>query len=92
MHISELDELEASVSDLLTMAKVELEQNRLQQQRDRQIQEAVSQIEARLKPLLAKIEQVLKEFDREGQKDSETKQRLEKRRRISDRKFRKHLL
>ena len=78
MHISELDELEASVSDLLTMAKVELEQNRLQQQRDRQIQEAVSQIEARLKPLLAKIEHVLKEFDREGQQDSETKQRLEK--------------
>ncbi|MCY7331250.1 MAG: DUF2325 domain-containing protein [Pseudanabaena sp. CAN_BIN31] len=77
MHISELDELEASVSDLLSMAKVELEQNRLQLQRDRQIQEAVSQIEARLKPLLAKIEQMLKEFSREGQ-GSETKQRLEK--------------
>jgi thioesterase domain-containing protein len=79
MHISELDELEASVSDLLTMAKVELEQNRLQQQRDRQIQEAVAQIEARLKPLLAKVEQMLQEYIREGgHQDSETKQRLEK--------------
>ena len=78
MHISELDELEASVSDLLTMAKVELEQNRLQLQRDRQIQDAVTQIEARLKPLLAKIEQVLQEFSRDGHQDSETKQRLEK--------------
>ena len=79
MHISELDELEASVSDLLTMAQVELEQNRLQQQRDRQIQEAVAQIEARLKPLLAKVEQMLQEYDREGgNPNSETRQRLEK--------------
>jgi len=79
MHISELDELEASVSDLLTMAKVELEQNRLQQQRERQIQEAVAQIEARLKPLLAKVEQMLQEYDREGgSPNSETRQRLEK--------------
>ncbi|MFO0210685.1 MAG: DUF2325 domain-containing protein, partial [Pseudanabaena sp.] len=79
MHISELDELEASVSDLLTMAKVELEQNRLQQQRERQIQEAVAQIEGRLKPLLAKVEQMLEEYNREGgTPDSETKLRLEK--------------
>jgi len=79
MHISELDELEASVSDLLMIAKVELEQNRLQQQRDRQIQEAVSQIEGRLKPLLAKVEQMVKEYDREGgNPNSETRQRLEK--------------
>jgi hypothetical protein len=44
MDISEIDDLEASVKDLLSMAKAELEQKRLQQQRDQQIQEAVNQI------------------------------------------------
>jgi hypothetical protein len=76
MDISEIDLLEASVSDLLSMAKVELEQKRLQLQRDQQIHEAVAQIEGRLKPLLAKVEQMLQEFEREGHTDSITKQKL----------------
>jgi hypothetical protein len=66
MDIFELDELEDSVSHLLLSAKAELEQKRLQQQRDRQVQEAVNQIESRLKPLLEKIELMLQEFALEG--------------------------
>lgn len=77
MDISEIDELEASVSDLLSIAEVELEQKRLQLQRDQQIKDAVAQIENRLKPLLAKVKLMLKEFEKEGVGDSITKQKLE---------------
>jgi hypothetical protein len=77
MDISELDELEASVSDLLSMAKLEIDQKRIQEQRDHQIQEIVAQIEGRLKPLLAQVEETLLEFDGEGMKNSAVRQKLE---------------
>ncbi len=77
MDISEIDDLEASVKDLLSMAKAELEQKRLQQQRDQQIQEAVNQIQNRLKPLLEKVEFMLKEFSADEFSESVAKQKLE---------------
>ncbi len=76
MDIFELDELEDSVGNLLLSAKAELEQKRLQQQRDRQVQEAVDQIESRLKPLLDKVEHMLQEFELEGVNESVTRQML----------------
>jgi hypothetical protein len=77
MDIFELDELEDSISNLLLSAKAELEQKRLQQQRDRQVQEAVDQIESRLKPLLGKVEKMLQEFELEGVNNSATRQMLQ---------------
>ncbi|AFY68708.1 hypothetical protein Pse7367_0397 [Thalassoporum mexicanum PCC 7367] len=77
MDITELDELEASVSDLLSMAKVEIEQKRIQEQRNEQIEQIVAQIEERLQPLLAQIEKMLAEFDGEGIQDSSVRQKLE---------------
>jgi len=76
MDISEIDELEASVGDLLLAAKAEIEQKRIQQQRDLQIQENLEKIEHRLKPLLEKVEHTLKELQTEGFDDSPTAQKL----------------
>jgi len=75
--MSEIDELEASVSDLLLQAKAELEQKRLQQQRELQVQELTSQIVERLTPLVQRLEATIAEFEKDGVKDSLTKQRLE---------------
>lgn len=63
MNIAELDEFEAAVNELLAKAKLEKEQKRLEQQRNKQIEEIVQQIYARLKPLLAKVEESLKDYD-----------------------------
>jgi hypothetical protein len=63
MNIAELDEFEATVNELIIKAKLEQEQKRLEQQRNKQIEEIVEQIKSRLEPLLAKVENALKEFD-----------------------------
>lgn len=76
MDISDLDELEASVNDLLLVAKAEVEEKRIRQQREHQIQENLAQIENRLKPLLEKIEIALKDFDDESYHKSEIKHKL----------------
>ncbi|PLS68113.1 MAG: DUF2325 domain-containing protein [Cyanobacteria bacterium M5B4] len=62
MNIAELDEFEASINELLNRAKLEQEQKRLEQQRNKQLEEIVQQIKARLEPLLKKVEASLKEF------------------------------
>ncbi|HIK31382.1 MAG TPA: DUF2325 domain-containing protein [Oscillatoriales cyanobacterium M59_W2019_021] len=77
MEISELNDLENSVQSLLALAKVELEEKRLQQRREEQIQEAIREIRQRLEPLLAQIEQMIREFDSQDIADSAARQKLE---------------
>jgi hypothetical protein len=77
IHISELDDIENSVQDLLSLAKIELEERRLQQQRDEQIQEAIAEINQRLEPLLQQVEQMLADLPPEDFVDSITRRKLE---------------
>lgn len=76
MDITELDEIEQSVKDLLSLAKIELEERRLQQQRDEQIQKAIAEIKQRLEPLLKDVEQALAQLSPEDFVDSITRQKL----------------
>ncbi|MGB3557707.1 MAG: DUF2325 domain-containing protein, partial [Geitlerinemataceae cyanobacterium] len=76
MEISELNDLENSVQGLLALAKVELEEKRLQQRREEQIQEAIQAIRQRLEPLLAQIEQMIGQFDSQDIADSAARQKL----------------
>lgn len=76
MDIVELNDIEVSVQDLLSLAKTELEERRLQQQREEQIQKAISDIKQRLEPLLEQVEQTLAEFSEKGSTDSLTYQKL----------------
>ncbi len=62
MHTSELDDLEASVQDLISMAEMELEEKRLQQQREDKIQRAREDLEQRLLPLLEQVNKALSLF------------------------------
>lgn len=77
MDISELDELENSVQDLLSLAKIELEEKRLQQQREEQIQQEIARIKERLEPLLAQVEEMLSQLTSEDFVDSVTRKKLE---------------
>lgn len=77
MDILELNDMESNVQDLLSMAKTELEERRLQQQREEQIQKAIADIKGRLEPLLAQVEQALAEFDSKSCADSITYKKLE---------------
>lgn len=77
MDISELEQLETSVQDLLSAAKLELEAKRLEQQRDQHVQRAVSEIQKRLEPLLQEVEQMLQQFEVMNVDDSLTRQKLE---------------
>lgn len=77
MDISELDDLENSVQDLLSLAKIELEEKRLQQQRDDQIQQEILKIKERLEPLLHQVEEMLSQLTSEDFVDSVTRKKLE---------------
>ncbi|HEY9624084.1 MAG TPA: DUF2325 domain-containing protein [Crinalium sp.] len=77
MDISELDDIETSVQDLLSLARIELEEKRLQQQRDEQIQKALQDIQDRLNPLLAQVEQMLEALTTEDFVESITRQKLQ---------------
>jgi hypothetical protein len=77
MDFSELDELENSVQDLLSLARIELEEKRLQQQRDEQIHQEISRIKDRLEPLLAQVEGMLNQLTSEDFVDSVTRKKLE---------------
>ena len=77
MDISDLDDLESSVQDLLSLAKIELEEKRLQQQRDEQIDQEIGKIKQRLEPLLSQVEQMLSQLVSEDFVDSMTRQKLE---------------
>lgn len=77
MDFTELDDIEVSVKDLLSLAKVELEEKRLQQQREEQIRQKVAEIQQRLEPLLQEIEQVLSALTTEDFVESITRRKLE---------------
>ncbi|WP_448600372.1 DUF2325 domain-containing protein [Thermoleptolyngbya sp.] len=77
MDINDLDDLESSVKDLLSLAKIELEEKRLQQQRDEQIQQKVVEIRQRLEPLLKETERMLSKFEPDDFSDSVTRAKLE---------------
>ncbi|HEY9662885.1 MAG TPA: DUF2325 domain-containing protein [Allocoleopsis sp.] len=77
MDISELDDLENSVQDLLSLAKIELEEKRLQQQRDDQIAQEIVKIKERLEPLLQQVEEMLSQLAPEDFVDSVTRKKLE---------------
>lgn len=78
MDIPEIQELEVSVKDLISLAKIELEERRLQQQREQQIQAAIAEIQGRLNPLLQDVEATLADLSPEADfVDSITRQKLE---------------
>lgn len=77
MDINEIGTLESSVNSLLSLAKAELEEKRLQQQREAQIQEKIQEIEERLKPLLNQVKAMLRQYDAENIDDSAARQKLE---------------
>lgn len=77
MDFPELDLIETSVKDLLSRAKQELEEKRLQQQRDEQIQKKVEEIRQRLEPLLAEVQHMLDNLSPEDFVDSITRKQLE---------------
>jgi len=77
MDIVELNDIEVSVQDLLSLAKTELEERRLQQQREEQIQKAIAEIKQRLEPLLAQVEQAIAEFTNKASTDTLTYKKLE---------------
>jgi Uncharacterized protein conserved in bacteria (DUF2325) len=77
MDFSDLNNLENSVQDLLALAKIELEEKRLQQQREEQIQKAIAEIQQRLAPLLAQVETMLENLPPEEFVDSITRRKLE---------------
>jgi len=75
MDISELDALEHTVQDLLSLAKLELEEKRLQAQREEKIQQEVHKIRQRLEPLLSDVEAMLQKLAAE-QCESPVQQKL----------------
>ncbi len=76
MDNSELDILESSVQDLLSLVKQEVEEKRIQQQRDQYVQKMVDEIEQRLKPLLEEVEHTLAQISADDVSDS-TRQKLD---------------
>ena len=77
MDMLELNNIEASVQDLLSAAKTELEERRLQQQREEQLQKAIGEIQQRVAPLLEQVETALADFQAKGCTDSVNYKRLE---------------
>jgi hypothetical protein len=73
----ELENLEASVENLLSAAKTELAERKLQQQRDEQYQEIIRQRESKLHPLLKKVEEMISTYHAEGYNNAEMLQQLE---------------
>jgi len=69
--------MESSVQDLLSLAKTELEEQRLQQQREEQLEKALAEIKQRLEPLLAQVEQAMVEYEHKGCTGTITYQKLE---------------
>lgn len=73
----ELENLEASVENLLSAAKTHLEEKKLQQQRDEQYQDIVRQREAKLHPLLKKVEEMISTYRAEGYHHADIIQQLQ---------------
>lgn len=70
MTLPDINDVEASVQDLLSLAKIEMEERRLQQEREEQIERATKEIRERLQPLLEQVESSLKVFTEQGFTDS----------------------
>ncbi len=70
MTLPDINDVEASVLDLLSLAKIEMEERRLQQEREEQIERATQEIRDRLQPLLDQVESSLKVFTDQGFTDS----------------------
>lgn len=79
METVDLDEIERSVEDLLSLAKIELEEKRLQQQRSQQIQEKTEALRDRLTPMLERLEEMLAQFDADDFSDSIMREKLQTR-------------
>ena len=73
----ELANLEASVENLLFAAQTDLEERKLQQQRDQQYQEIIRQRESKLKPLLKKIQEMISTYRAEGYNNAEMIEQLQ---------------
>jgi hypothetical protein len=76
MHVSELDDLEASVQELISLAEMELEEKRLQQQRQDKIEKVRQDLYQRLTPLLEQVSKALALFTNEDA-DSIARKKLE---------------
>lgn len=77
MDLTDLNNLKNEVQDLLSVAKIELEERRLQQQREEKVQEEIANIEREYKPMLETLEQMLGQFGSDDFTDSLTRQKLE---------------
>jgi len=77
MDISELNDLEQAVHDLVALARHEVEQRQIEKHREEQIQKQIAQIKERLEPLLADVENTLAQFPQDENPPSATRQRLE---------------
>lgn len=71
MNLADLDQLEASVTALVSEAEEELERQRLQKQKAERIAKRKIEIEARLKGLLEKVQAAIAAFSAEEIHDSE---------------------
>ncbi|OLP19776.1 DUF2325 domain-containing protein [Leptolyngbya sp. 'hensonii'] len=77
MNISILDDLEQSVTELISSAEVELAEKQLQQQREQEVEVAVQEIRDRLTLLLDQVTQTLEKFESNSVTDSLTRKKLE---------------
>ncbi len=77
MTLPNLDEVQKSVRDLLSLAKIELERNKMRKQREQQVQELTNWIRQQLEPQLAEVEAVIREFDQEGEQDNYVRKQLQ---------------
>ncbi|MGB2924996.1 MAG: DUF2325 domain-containing protein [Limnothrix sp.] len=67
----ELESLETSVENLLSVAKNHLEERKLQEQRDKQYENIVKQRESKLNPLLKKVQEMISTYKAQGYHNAE---------------------
>lgn len=73
----ELENLETSVENLLSVAQSHLEERKLQEQRDKQYQDIIRQREAKLNPLLKKVKEMISTYKAEGYHNADIISQLE---------------
>ncbi|MFN3926086.1 MAG: DUF2325 domain-containing protein [Pseudanabaenaceae cyanobacterium] len=77
MTLPNLEEMQSAVRDVIEMAKMELERARLLKQRKQKIEEYAHKIREQLSPQVIEIENLIQEFDREGDTESFARKQLE---------------
>jgi hypothetical protein len=80
MSLPNLDEMQSAVRSVVEMAKMELERSRQIKQRKQKIDEYAQRIKDQLAPQIAEIDNLIKEFDMEGDTDSFARKQLEQKR------------